>query len=269
MNIISLANEKGGVGKSTVAVHLAMGLALRGLRVMLVDADAQGNATERCGVRMRAGLYDLIVREAEWSDVAVKVAPERYGIPGDVVPRNGSLYVVPSNVETRNIASSVSDLKLFNNRLEELDGLIDVVVIDTSPTPSLLHGAIYIATDWIIYPTTCTLDSFRGLGFSIQHREGADGFRKQNLNLPAIKIMGIVPTSYRPTTVEQDTNLDALKKQFGRMVWQPMPLRTRWTEAESERCAVWTLDANHAAAGDAFELIDRVQGVLNAKTQAG
>lgn len=263
MKIITLSNEKGGVGKSTLAMHIAMGLALRGLRVMLLDTDAQGNTTERCGVRMQGGLYDLVVRDAAWDNVAHVVKPEKYGIPGETVPRDGKLYLVPSNVETMHIAQSVSDVTILAERLDELHGMVDVVIIDTSPTPSLLHGTIYLATDYIIYPTTCTIDSFRGLGLSMQHREGADKARQSRLQMPGIKIMGIVPTLYRKGTLEQDQNLDTLRARFGDLVWQPMPLRTIWTETESQRAAVWALDANHDAAIDAWELIDRVQGVVS------
>lgn len=267
MKIITCANEKGGVGKTTVATHIAMGLASRGRRVLLIDSDAQGNATERVGVRMSAGLYDLIVRDAEWSDVSKVVDPARYGIVGDAVPE-ARLWVVPSNVETRNIANSVSDATLLAQRLDELRGTVDVVVIDTSPTPSLLHGSIYLATDYIIYPTTCTIDSFRGLGMSIQHRAGADEVRRQRMQMPGVKIMGIVPTLYRVGTVEQESNLKALREKFGGAVWPQMNLRTIWTETESQRCAVWTLEASSAAAADAWELIDRVEAGMEANNGA-
>lgn len=271
MKIITLSNEKGGVGKTTLTMHIAMGLAYRGHRVMLIDSDSQGNSTERCGITMAPGLYDLVVRDAEWNDVVRVVAPAKYGIPGDRVPDEGKLYVVPSNVETRNIATSVSDATILTQRLEELHGMVDVVLIDTSPTPSLLHGSIYLATDYIIYPTTCTIDSFRGLGLSMEHRKGADSARQGRLGLPGIKIMGIVPTLYRANTVEQAENYATLQKSFGARVWNPMPLRTIWTETESQRAAVWALDPYHAAASDAWELVDNVEkGLLNNVTsQAG
>lgn len=262
MKIITFANEKGGVGKSTLAMHAAMGLALRGWRVMLLDADPQGNTTERCGLRMAPSLHDLIVRDAEWKDMARVVAPEKYGIPGEVLPREGALYIVPSNHETRNIASNISDATIFIKRLRELEGMVDAVIIDTSPTPSLLHGSIYLATDYIIYPTTCTIDSFRGLGLSIQHRAGADEVRKAHMGLPGVKILGIVPTIYRGNTVEQATNLKTLKAHYGDLVWPEMPQRTVWTETESQRAAVWSLEPGGAAAADAWELIDRIEGAL-------
>jgi len=273
MKIITLSNEKGGVGKTTLAMHIAMGMALRGARVMFVDSDAQGNATERCGVPMGPGFYDLIVRDSNWSSVAKVVKPEKYGLPGERLPERGALWVVPSNGETINVANSVSNAMVMAERLQDLEGEVDLVVIDTSPTPSLLHASIYMATDYIIYPTTATMDSLRGLGLSNIHRAGASKARQDRYGLPGIKVMGIVPTLYRKNTVEQELNLDALRKhqQFGHLVWNPMPLRTIWTETESQRAAVWSLDPNHPAAMDAWELIDRVQENLanDIATQAG
>ena len=108
MKVITLLNEKGGVGKTTLAVHMAMGLAARGAKVLLVDGDPQGHATIRCGLRKSAGLYDLLVRDAEWRNVVVQVKPEKFGMPGEVLP-TGRVWMLPSNVETRNIANSISE----------------------------------------------------------------------------------------------------------------------------------------------------------------
>ena len=69
MKTITLLNEKGGVGKTTLAIHIAAGLAIRGKRVVLVDADAQANSTSQLQIAEAPGIHDLLVREAEWNDV--------------------------------------------------------------------------------------------------------------------------------------------------------------------------------------------------------
>lgn len=258
MKTIVILNEKGGVGKTTLAVHIACGLACRGTRVMLIDGDPQGHATVRTGLKKAPGLYDLLVRDAEWLAVAKAVAPERYGIPGERLPE-AALWVTPSNVETRNIASSISDADGLALRLDELRDLVDVVVIDTSPTPSLLHGAFYTAADAILYPTKLTFTSFDGLVESIKRRMAADETRRAKWGMAALEVLGIVPMEYRSMTVEQQTNLDSLRKQFGKLVWEPIPQRTIWTESESMALPVYNLEPNSAAAGDVWEIIDRVE----------
>lgn len=260
MKTITLLNEKGGVGKTTLAVHLAMGLALRGKRVMLVDGDPQGHATVRCGQRKAPGLYDLLVRDEAWERVAKVVSPELYGVPGDVP--EGKLWVLPSNVETRNIANSISDADLVASRLEELVDIVDVVLIDTSPTPSLLHGAFYTATDGILYPTMLTFTSFDGLVESIKRRQAADRTRAARWGLPEIEVLGIVPVAYREQTMEQQRNLKELHGHFGAAVWRPIAMRTIWTETEASARPVYALEPSGPAAADVWELLDRVEGVL-------
>ena len=262
---LTIGNEKGGVGKTSLATHIAAGLANRGQRVMLVDADPQGHATLMFGLKKGPGLYDLLVREASFKDVAKVVPPEKYGTPGEELP-TGKLYVIPSNVETRNIASSVSDVGLIGQRFEELEETIDVVIFDTSPTPSLLHGAIYIATDGILYPTRTEMWAFDGLVEAWAHRESSEAFRRNHYSLPPIKVLGIVPTMVETNTIEHTENLAALKAQFGSLVWPHIAKRIIWSEATRYQCAVFSLDAAHQASADVWELVDRVQAAITIKS---
>ena len=254
MQMITLLNEKGGVGKTTQAIHIAAGLAVMGQRVVLVDADAQGHATISFGLVKEPGLYDLLVRDAEFNSILRTVARERYCYPGEV--SGGALYVVPSNVETRSIAGGVGDdLWLFQERFAELEGLIDVVVVDTSPTPSLLHGLIYMATDYLIYPTELANLSIDGLAESIRHKAKAN-LSRQARGLGEIKVLGIQPTMYRKTDV-QDYNLQELLKTFKQQVWPTLPQRTVWEERAEARKAVWTYRPKSKAAQEAWAMVER------------
>lgn len=264
MQIITLVNEKGGVGKTTLTTHIACGLAARGKRVVVIDGDPQGHSTIRLGIKKAPALYDLLVRDGEWPEAVRVVSPERFGIPGERLP-DGKLWVVPSNVETRNIASSISDADSLALRLDELKNMVDVVMIDTSPTPSLLHGAFYTATDLIIYPTKLTFTSFDGLVESIQRRMAADKARSERWGLPPIRVAGIVPVEFRSGTIEQQRNLDELRKRFGDLVWRPIPQRTVWTESESMALPVYAIDPDNDATLDVWELIDRVQEVAGVR----
>jgi chromosome partitioning protein len=79
MHVITLLNEKGGVGKTTLATHIGAGLAVRGLRVIIIDADPQGHATVSLGMQRKPGLYDLLVRDASFTSVLQQVPHETYG----------------------------------------------------------------------------------------------------------------------------------------------------------------------------------------------
>lgn len=264
MKVITLLNEKGGVGKTTLAVHIAQGMALRGLRVMLIDSDPQANATLRCRLPRQGGLYDLLIRDMEWANVAKVIDPVGYGIAGERVPRDARLYVVPGNAETQSIATQLGDLTRFAERLDDLaqTGMVDLVVIDTPPTPSMLHASIYTATDVILYPSHMVFTSVDGLVQSVKRTQGASKQRSKRFSLPPIEIGGIIPTMYRGRTNEQRSMLDQVKGHFGAKVWRPMPMRTIWTETESHACPVWTLEPYGDAAADAWELLDQVMEVI-------
>jgi cellulose biosynthesis protein BcsQ len=135
---------------------------------------------------------------------------------------------------------------------------IDIVIIDTSPTPSLLHGAIYTATDAILYPTKLAYTSFDGLVESIKHRMAADETRHKNWGIAPMEVLGIVPVEYRANTIEQQENLRALKDHFGDRVWNPIPQRTHWIECEGQAQPVYQMYPTSIASADAWYLIDRV-----------
>ena len=252
--IITLVNEKGGVGKTTLAVHIAAGLAVMGCNVLLVDADPQGHATLSVGQRKAPGLYDLLVRGAAFIETTRIVDPASYARPGKASP--GGLHLLPSNVETRSIAGTVGDdLWLFERRFAELEGHIDVVVIDTSPTPSLLHGLIYMATDYLIYPTELANLSIDGLVESIRHKAKANVWRGAR-GLGEIAVLGIQPVMYRKTDV-QDYNLQELLKAFKQTVWPALPLRTVWEERAEAHQAVWTYRPKSKAAHEAWAMVER------------
>ena len=249
MKICTILNEKGGVGKTTVAVTLAAGLAARGQRVLLVDAEEQGHATLALGMTKYPGLYDLLVREASFKDVLRPIAPAKYGGDGTTT----RLFLLGSNVETRSIASLISDAFALRQRLEEL-AAFDWCIIDTAPTPSLLHGAIYLATQFIVYPTECEFMSFDGLGESLKRLQAA-----RKLHAHPIQVAGIVPNKVRNGTLEHRDNLTMLREQFGQLVWPAIPLSTVWPEAAAYALPVFVHAPDHDAALAAWEMVDRLE----------
>ena len=259
MKVITLLNEKGGVGKTTLATHVAAGLAIRGSRVILVDADSQGHATVALGIHKSPAVYDLFVRDAPFRDTLRLVSTEVYEHPA--YPSEGALYIVPGNVETRNIANSISDAFTISQKLEELGDSVDYVVFDTSPTPSLLHGSIYLATHTILYPTKCEYLSFDGLVESMKHRQQAEAHRAK-WRLPPIQTLGIIPTMFRAQTLEHLENLQALRQRYGDDVFTPIPQRTIWTEATRVHRTVWNFAPESKSAKEFDQLMLRLIGRL-------
>lgn len=259
MHVLTLLNEKGGVGKTTLATHIATGLAVRGYRVILIDADPQGHATVALGLQRGPGLYDLLVREESFAQVLQPVPSEHYAIPGQKV--EGQLYIVASNAETRAIPLMTSDGLIVLKRLSELRDSVDVVIFDTSPTPSLLHASIYMATNAIVYPTECEYLSLDGLVQSLSHKDMVQPTRQQ-WGLDTLEVMGIVPMKYRAKTLLHMRNLKSLQKQFGQKVWPPIALRTIWGEASLMRRPVFHLAPDSDAAGEVWDVVKRVEKAM-------
>ena len=258
MKVLALLNEKGGVGKTTLATHIAAGLAIRGQRVLLVDADPQGHATVTFGLQKAPMLHDLLVRDLPFQQAVRRVPPELYGIPGHSV--RGELLVIPSDMSTRVIPLMTSDVMVVRNRMQELENVIDVALFDTAPTPSLLHGSIYMTTDFILYPTKCEYLSFDGLVESMKHREEASKARV-NLGMTEVQVGGILPTMYRPGTQADEYGIEVLKKQFGKLVWPAINLRTVWNQASFARRVLFNFAPDTTAAREAWRAVDLVEAI--------
>lgn len=254
MQVLTLLNEKGGVGKTTLATHIAAGLAIRGKRVLLIDSDAQGSATSQLDLPDdMSGLYQLLVKEAEWNQVLLE--PQAWAGATAV---KGRLLVLPSNAETRAIPLLVDDVRLLSERLTELDDHIDIVVVDTSPTPSLLHSMIYVASDYMVYPTQCELLSLRGLAKSVVHMQRMKDTRKA-FNLKPTHLLGIQPTMFEAHTLAHKHGMELIQKQFGGVTWRPIADRTIWKQASFQQQTIFAYAAESEAASEMWEVVDNIE----------
>jgi len=258
MHVIMFLNEKGGVGKTTMSATVGAGLAMLGYRVLLVDADPQGHLTLSMGLKKQHSLYDLLVRDADFNDpgIVIPISPDRYASP-DARSGVGRLFVIPGNRETRLIAQALdSELFAIRTKMNELEAanVVDVVIFDTSPTPSAFHALIFLATQHIIYPTEVNYLSFDGLVASIQSTTGYSS-KKVESGLEEIKLTGIIPTKFRAKTLEHQEKFRALKKGFGDLVWHPMPQSVIWEEAVARQKTIFSYAHDHPVAGDAWKVV--------------
>lgn len=259
--VIGILTEKGGVGKTTLSVTLGCGLAALGNRVIIVDTGEQGHVMVALGGRKMPGFFELMQRNKSWADTLIPIAPEKFLQPGRWVREGGSLMVLPSDIETRALPLIMRPEQMtLRKRIEQLQGHVDYVIIDTDPAAGLLHLLIYAAVDYMIYPTKVEELSFDGLMEALAHLDGANYTRMGN-RLPPVDILGIVPTMFRGVALEHKTNLKYLQDEFGGKVWQPIAERAVWTEAlagASGYVPVYAHAPGSLAAKEAWNFINRV-----------
>ncbi len=265
MKVLLYINEKGGVGKTTLAITTACGLAARGNRVVLIDTDEQGHVARGLGFEKEPMLFELLQRNRPWSEVLRQVPAEKFLPPGSSTRQGGQLLILPSNVETRALPYTMRpDGLQLRKRIEQLASAIDYVVIDTGPSASLIHLVIYSAADYVIYPTKTEELSFDGLVEALGHLDSANAVRGSN-HLPPIAVLGIVPTMFRTRVLEHETNLKSLREVYGDQVWEPIAERAVWAEAlagASGYVPVYAHAPNTPAALEANLLIQRIETAM-------
>ena len=256
MKVITLINEKGGVGKTTLASHIAVGLALRGKRVVAIDADAQGNLTYVMGLPEMGNLYRLLIQEGNWNDLLIE---PKASVWREGYQTHGQLYVLPGNKETRGINLATEDLLVLSDRLAELEGHMDYVVIDTAPTPSLFQNMFYLASDYLIYPTQAQSLSIYGVGNTRKNTVSINRTR-ETLGLGKAVLLGVVPNMLDRRTLAHKKGLELLAKNMGEnMILPALSELTAWREAEFMRQTIFTYAPNSDAATEMWEVIDAVQ----------
>jgi len=260
MQVISVINHKGGVGKTTLTTHIAAGLAIEGARVLIVDGDSQGNVADALGLPQKGNLFHLLLDDAEWRDVLV--APDKRGWAGKY-PAEGTLAVLRGNQTTRAISTSTDNTLLLRERLEEIVNVFDVVLIDTSPTPSQLHTFFYVASDLVIYPFVPEQMSVQGLSRSYKRLMQFNPIRESR-GWGSAQVLGAQPMMVHTRTNSHDYGVSIVVKEFKNRLWNSIPRRTVWTDASWEKKTLFAYadkirdESGEAALTEAWAVVDRV-----------
>jgi len=221
--IFCIANQKGGVGKTTTTVNLAAGLAKIGQRVLVVDLDPQGNATMGSGVDKRAlelTVYDVLLESA--SIVEARTRSDKAGY--DVVGANREL----AGAEVELVELERRHLRL-KSALEAVAGDYDFVLVDCPPSLSLLTLNGLCCAHGVIVPMQCEYFALEGLSDLVNTIKQVHA----NLN-PALEIIGLLRVMFDPRITLQQQVSDQLKAHFGDKVFDTViPRNVRLAEAPS------------------------------------
>ena len=220
--IISLANQKGGVGKTTTTVNLGTILAKKGKKVLLIDADPQGNATSGLGVEKEVeySTYDILVNDAKIQD-AIQ----------DTIIKN--LKVCPANMSLAGaeveLVSMMSREQRLKEKLDEVKDKFDYILIDCPPSLGLITLNAFTASNSVLIPVQCEYFALEGLGQLIN----TINLVKKHLN-KEIQIEGALLTMYDIRTNLSNQVVKEVKKYFENKVYKTViPRNVRLSEAPS------------------------------------
>lgn len=207
--IIAIANQKGGVGKTTTAVNLAASLALSGENILLIDTDPQGNSTSGLGIAREIlgyTMYDVFIERCNISQASIETAIEH-------------LIVVPSGIDLlgAEIELIEKDRREFilSNALSEIRNNFRYILIDCPPSLGLLTLNSLVAADSVIVPVQCEYYALEGLGMLTRTLRLVRG----SFN-PGLDIEGILLTMFDPRNSLSHQVAAEIRKHFGEKVYQ-------------------------------------------------
>ena len=241
--VLAVFNHKGGTGKTTTAVHVAAGLAARGARVLLVDADGQGNVGASLGLEAERSLYHVLVMGLPFEQARITARPNLDVIVANETLAAAELYIAGQRNRDRVMAS----------RLARAREVYDYVIIDCSPSLSLLNQNALVAADAVLCPVACDYLSLIGIRQVLRTVKHVNKI----LNHP-VNFWGVLPTLFDSRARICNEALDTLKKNFKDVCLEPIHFAIKVKEAPSMGKTLFEYAPNSSAAGDYWRVIERL-----------
>ena len=243
MRKIAVALAKGGVGKTTSAVSLASGLALRGKRVLLVDVDTQGQAGRSLGVKVAAGLGELALEEASADDAISSVRQNLWLLSG-----GRSLSGLKMTINKRGFGGE----QTLAEALEPLDGKYEYVILDTAPGWDTLTVNVLFYAQEVLSPVSLEILTLQGLMDFSSHLSAIQRYH------PKLRLKYVLPTFFDRRVRKSEEILAQLQAYFGNQLCAPIRYNVRLSEAPGYGQTIYEYAPHSPGAEDYLKLTERV-----------